>query len=422
MRSFILRIILSSLAAITSFVATLQAQTIAITNGQVMTLSDQGTLDKATVLIKDGQITAVGQDVGIPSDARIIDATGKVVTPGLMNAYTRLGLTEIGSSEDSNSHSGKGQPFSAAFEVINGLNRQSVIIDAVRKEGVIRTVSIPSGSGHLFKGGSMMLTLGDDQAIVADYGPMVAQLMHGGNHAVAWTKLRMIFDQVKDYEKNRKNVLKGKGRRDYILSIEDMDALIPVLNGERKLALYLQRVDAIRQAIRLKEEYDLDLILMGVEEAWKVADELASANVPVVINASTNLPYSFKSTMATLRSAARLNEAGVLFAFSELGQTHQAENIRQLAGVSAGHGLDKEVSLKAITRFPAEIYGIDQQYGTIEAGKQADIVVWDGDPLEMTSNTDHVIVNGIEYPLVSRRTLLRDRYMNLSPEMPHAYQ
>ncbi|WP_138380572.1 amidohydrolase family protein [Luteithermobacter gelatinilyticus] len=397
------------------------AETIAITGGKVMTLGKQGTLEEATILIEDGKIRDVGPNVSIPNGVKVIYAGGKVVTPGFMNSHSRLGITEISLSEDSNSHSAREEPFSAAFEVRYGLNPESVVIDANRVEGLTRAVSAPSGSGRLFSGGGMILALGDGDRVTAGPGPLFANLLDGGNHAVAWTKLRLILDQVKEYEDRRSDVMKGRWRQEYLLPLEDMDALIPVVRGERKLVLALERAADIREAIRLKKDYDLDLILMDVPEAWKVADELAEAGIPVVIDAVANLPYQFPSIGASLSNAARLEQAGVLFAISSLGETHRAYLLGQLAGNAVAHGLSYEAALKAITVNPAKIFGIADRYGTLEKGKDADIVVWDGDPLEVATNPEHVLVKGVEYPLISRRTLLRDRYMKLDRDLPPAY-
>lgn len=395
------------------------AETVAITGGKVITMGKSGIIDGGTVVIEDGKIKQVGKEVKIPSDARLIDATGKVVVPGFMASDSRIGLSEISLTNDSNNHSAKGAPFSAAFDVRYGYNPDTPEVANNRAEGLTRTVAAPGGSGHLFAGSSAVVSLGAAPDMVR--GPMLAHLSDGGNASVAWTRMRIILDQVKAYAKDRSDVHEGEGRSGFLLSLEDMDALIPVVRGERKLALELERKADILQAIALKEEYDLDLILIGVPEAWKVAEELADAEIPVVIDAQADLPYKFTSLGSTLGNAARLEKAGVTFAISGLGVTHRAYLVSQWAGLAVAHGLSYEGALKAITVNPAKIYGISDSYGTLEKGMDADVVVWDGDPLEVTSNPDHIFVKGVEYPRVSRKTMLRDRYMKLDRSMPPAY-
>ena len=396
------------------------AETVAITGGKLLTMGKSGTIENGTVLIEDGKIKQVGADVKVPDGARVIDASGKVVAPGFMESATLIGLSEISLTKDSNNHSAKDAPFSAAFDVRYGINPDTVEVANHRNEGLTRTVAVPSGSGHLFSGGSAVLSLSGTPDVKK--GPIIASLSDGGNASVAWTRLRIILDQVKAYAKDRSDILNGKGRNQFLLSYEDMDALIPVIRGDRKLGLELQRKADILQAIALKEEYDLDLFLIGVPEAWKVADELAAADMPVVIDAQADLPYKFTSLGSTLHNAARLEQAGVTFAISSLGEAHRAYLISQWAGLAVAHGLSYDGALRAITVNPAKIYGIDDSYGSLEKGMDADVVVWDGDPLEVTSNPDHIFVQGVEYPRVSRKTMLRDRYLKLDPDMPHAYR
>jgi imidazolonepropionase-like amidohydrolase len=223
---------------------------------------------------------------------------------------------------------------------------------------------------------------------------------------------------VKHYQKNKKRVLMGQGRRDYILSSADMEALIPVALGKKKVAIILAGRNDIRQAIALKKEYGIDLIIIGAAEAWMVADELRDAKIPVVINSMANLPSGHDGLGSTLKNAARLEKAGVLFSLAAtgIGTTHTAYLVTQFAGNAVAHGLSYEGALKAITVNPAKIFGISKTYGSLSVGMDGDVVVWDGDPLEVTSNTDHVIVRGVEYELKSRRTMLRDRYINLNGE------
>lgn len=396
------------------------AETLAITGGTVHTLGKKGTLKNATILIEDGKIKAVGQNIRIPSGAEVIDARGKIVVPGSMHSGSRLGLSEISMTEDSNEHSAKKSPFSAAFDVRRGLKSNSIVIPDNRRHGLTHAITQPSGSDGIFSGSGAVISLTGTPDMVYRKGPMIANPSKAGNRNVAWIKMRLIFDQVKYYDRNRSAIQQGKGPGDFLLTTYNMAALVPVLKGKQKLVVLVDSEDDIRQAIALKKDYDLDLIISGAVEAWRVAEELVAAKVPVIIDPQTNLPGSFGRVAATFRNAALLEAAGVQFAISTGNVNHNAYMVNQMAGIAVAHGLDWSRALEAITLSPARIFGIDKSFGSLEKGKIANIVLWDGDPLEVTSNVSHVIVRGVNYPLVSRRTLLRDRYLDLTKK-PHAY-
>lgn len=423
MRKSILKIIMAT-SVVLSFGAILaQAQTLVIKGGTVHTLGKKGTLSNAIIVIENGIIKNVGQDISIPAGAEIIDATGKIVVPGSMNSGSILGLSEISLTKDSNEHSAKKSPFSAAFDVRHGLKSNSIVIAENRRQGLTHAITQSSGSDGIFSGSSAVISLTGDADMVYGKGPMIANPAKAGNRNIAWIKMRLIFDQVKYYDQNRSRIMKGDGPGDFLLSSYNMDALVPVLKGKQKLVVLVDSEDDIRQAIALKEDYGVDLILSGAVEAWKVAAELADAKIPVLINPQTNLPENFGKVGATSQNAALLDAAGVQFAISPGGRAanHNAFIVNQMAGFAVAHGLDWQHALEAITLNPARIFGIDKSFGSIEKGKIANIVLWDGDPLEVTSNTTHVIVRGVNHPLVSRRSLLRDRYLDLN-KRPHAYR
>lgn len=420
MRNSLLKI---TIAAAISLMGNLAlAQTLAIKGGTVHTLGKKGTLTNGTILIENGKIKAVGQNVKIPAGAVVIDATGKIVVPGFMHGGSRLGLSEVSLTKDSNEHDSKKSPFSAAFDVRYGLKSNSVVIADNRRQGLTHAISQPSGSDGMFSGSAAVISLTGGADMIFGKGPMIVSLAKAGNRNVAWAKIRLIFDQVKYYNQNRSRIMKGEGPGGFLLSTYNMDALMPVLARKQKLVLAVDSVDDIRQAIAFKKDYGLDLILSGAVEAWKVAEELAGAEIPLLIDPQANLPGSFGKLGATYGNAALLDAAGVLFAISPGGMAsnHNAFMVNQMAGLAVAHGLDWNRALEAISKNPARIFGIDRSFGSIEKGKIANIVLWDGDPLEVTSNPTHVIVKGVNHPLVSRRTLLRDRYLDLNKK-PFAY-
>ncbi len=416
MRKSVIKILLATAVTISFAGNMAHAKSLAIKGGTVHTLGKKGTLDNATIVIKDGIIKAVGQNITIPKGAEVIDATGKIIIPGAMHSGSRLGLSEISMTEDSNEHSARKSPFSAAFDVRRGLKSNSVVVDDNRRQGVTHAITRPSGSNGIFYGSAAVISLTGAADMIYGKGPMIANPANGGNRSVAWAKIRLILDQVKYYDQNRTRIMKGEGPDDFILSGYNMDALIPVLKARQKLVLMVNSEDDIRQAMALEADYGLDIILSGAAEAWKLADELAAAKIPVIINPETDLPGNFGMVGATLRNAALLDAAGVSFAISPGGMAanHNAFMIYQVAGLAVAHGLDWDRALEAITLNPARIFGINRSLGSIEKGKIANITIWDGDPLEVTSNTAYVIVKGVNHPLVSRRTLLRDRYLDLN--------
>jgi imidazolonepropionase-like amidohydrolase len=183
----------------------------------------------------------------------------------------------------------------------------------------------------------------------------------------------------------------------------------------------VDRAADLRTALALRREFPLRLILAGAAEGWMVAHELAQAGVAVLVNPMTNLPERFEALGATLENAARLAAAGVTVAFMT-GDAHNARNLKQGAGNAVAYGLPWDAALRAMTVVPAQIWGLADRLGSLEPGKEADVVVWDGDPLEVTTFADHVLIGGVEMPMTTRQTLLRDRYRRLDGELPPAYQ
>jgi imidazolonepropionase-like amidohydrolase len=164
----------------------------------------------------------------------------------------------------------------------------------------------------------------------------------------------------------------------------------------------------------LAREYRIDVVIQGGIEAWKVADALARADVTVMLTPSANLPGSFDALGARLENAAMLAEAGVDVVIADMGEAHNVRNLKQEAGIAVAYGLDPETALSALTLNVARAYGMDARYGSISRGKIANLVVWPGDPFELSNWPEHVWIRGRAVPMVSRQTLLRDRYLDLS--------
>jgi imidazolonepropionase-like amidohydrolase len=397
------------------------AQTIAITGGTVIPVSGPR-IPNGTVVIRDGRIVAVGAGVAIPEGAQRIDATGKWVTPGLFESSTNLGLTEVGSVDETNDYRIRepqgGDQVAAAFNVADGINPRSMVIPVTRIAGVTTVVSRPSGG--LIAGQAIAIDLlgnrVEDMLIVsplAMFASMGENSRDAGSGARAGQSMRLreVLEDARAWARNRQAFERGE-TRDFSVSRLDLEALQPVLAGREALVVEAHRASDIQTVIRIAREYGLKLVIDGGTEAWMVADDLARAQVPVLVKVLNNLPGSYETLGATYENAARLRRAGVQVAITS-GETFKAYNIRQEAGNAVAYGLPWDEAFRAVTLAPAQIWGVADRYGSLEAGKVANVVVWSGDPLELLTRVEHVIIRGHEVPLTSRETELRDRYRHL---------
>lgn len=419
--------------ALTAISLSSVAATTAIVGGKVHTVGPMGTIENGTVLIVDGRIAAVGDDVSVPAGAETIDATGKVVTPGLFSPFGQLGLVEVSSSAGPTDYSQRGTQFTAGFDVADAYDRRSTLIAINRIEGVTRAVVAPtpgypdeSGSGHILAGLAAIVNLGDHNVLDQRGAAMVVVLgqsgsnFAGGTRTAAWLTLRNALDEAIDYREHKGDFERGM-RRDYVHSVNDLEALQGVINGNTPMIVSIGRATDIEVLIDLVDKYGVTAIIIGGYEAWMLADELAAANIPVIVGPSANLPGNFDAINARFGNAAILAAAGVKIAIADGdSQTHNARNITQSAGIAVAHGLDWDAALRAITLAPAEIFGMANTTGSIETGKAADVVIWPGDPLELTNYPEAVFINGEAIPMISRQTLLRDRY--LQSGKPPAYR
>jgi imidazolonepropionase-like amidohydrolase len=413
---------------VTAGTATAQTHsTIAIVGATVHTMGSAGTLQDATVLIEGGRIRAVGKGLAIPPGARTIDAHGKVVTPGLFDSLTQLGIVEVNAVAGTRDGSEQNDRITAAFDVADALNPRSMLLPINRVEGLTRAVVAPGNGKSLIAGRGAVIHLGlgpdllvrSPVAMFAVLGEEGARLA-GGSRSAAMLVLREALDDALDYAAHRE-AWERAARRPYTLSRLDLEALLPVARGELPLVLSVQRASDIEAALKLGRERHLKLILAGCDEAWMVADEIAAAQVPILINPLDDLPSTFQQLGATLENAARLHKAGVTFAFMS-GDAHNARNLRQAAGNAVAYGLPWDEALRAMTVNPAHIWHLEDRLGSLEPGKEADLVIWDGDPLEVTSGAEKVFIRGVEMPTKTRQTELRDRYKNLGGPLPPAYQ
>ncbi len=419
--------------ALLLFALPLSAATTAIVGGEIHTVGPQGTIENGTVLIVNGLIVAVGDDVEVPDGAETVDASGKIVTPGLFSPFGYLGLVEVGLSAGPLDYAQRGDRFTAGFDIADAYNPRSTLVAVNRIEGVTRAVVAPSpaspdetGSGHVIAGLAAVVNLGDSDAIDQRRAAVVVTLgepgaaLSGGSRTGAWLRLRNALDEALDYREHKSDFDRGM-RRDYVHGVADLEALQGVINGNTPLIVDVNRASDIEVLIDFANEYSVKVIILGGVEAWMLADELAAERIPVIMDPTANLPGSFDSLNARFGAANVLAQAGVRVVIT-MGRwsTHNARNLAQAAGNAVAHGLDWDAALRAITLTPAEIFGMAATTGSLEAGKAADVIIWPGDPLELTNYPDRVFINGEAVPMQSRQTLLRDRY--LQADGPPAYR
>jgi imidazolonepropionase-like amidohydrolase len=414
----LLRVLLLSGLAVTT-----QAETIAITNARVLTMSTGGDIDSGTVIVRDGAIAAVGKNVPVPKDARVIDAKGQILTPGMVATVTPLAINDtIGSG-----YAGRASTnprLSAAFDVSYDVVPTSPQIGEARIEGVTRAVVTPNAPGgpnvtRIFGGQVAIIHLGEaadltvrrHAAMFLDTGEQ-GETVAGGGQGALQVRLRQAFADARAYAKNRASFDMAR-MEEQSLSRADLEALIPVVEGREPLLVEVNRAPDIHHILTLAREQKVKIILSGAAEAWMVAEEIAAANVPVVIDAEENQAFTFDSLNATYENARILHDAGVLIAFkpSVARIVFLIRTPRFIAGRTARFGLSPHDALAAITINPARIFGFADRFGSIEQGKDADLVLWSGDPLETTTVARMVMIRGVEQSLAARNRQLRDRYI-----------
>jgi len=389
--------------------------------GAEVHVGDGSVVDDAVVELRGSRIVSVGsssQRGSLPADATVVDLTGKRITPGFIAAATPLGLVEIGlesATVDTERH--EPHPVRAGYDASMAVNADSSLIPVSAIEGITSAAVTPSGGLLSGQVAWIDLVAGDHAGIVARPRIAVAgQLGQGvaGSRAAGFAWLRRALDDAR-FHRERRTAYERRQTRDLDAHRLDLEALEPVLDGTTPLVVRADRASDLLALARLARADGLRMVVVGAAEGWKVADALAEAKVAVIVQPSANLPTGFDTLGARLDNAALLHAAGVELGLAALGDPHNVRNVSQEAGIAVANGLPPDAALTAVTLGLARIYGMDDHYGSIAAGKVANLVIWDGDPFELSQWPAQVYVRGEAIPMRSRQTLLRDRYRGPSP-------
>lgn len=393
------------------------AKTLAITNAQIHTAAEQGTLNHATVVIQEGIITAINPEQILADE--IIDAQGRHLTPGIIAPQTIIGLVEVNAVGSSKDDADKDADIT--FDPSFAFNPTSSLIPYTRKGGVTSTIIRPGGGSSVYQGLNAHLDLSGDlqtsliQSSVGVYANITPE--SHGSRALKIQKLANSLADRQEALQKEKNNASEKDQEQTNTPNKKEELLDALLSGNKTLTVYANRASDLLQLIKLKQDYDLKMVIQGAGDAPIVAKQLALAEIPVIIMPLNNLPHSFDSLHHSLTDAAQLFAAGVKVIFMEY-ESHNQYQLRLLAGNAIANGVSQQDALTAITSNVATAYSLNA--GQIKIGKRADLVLWDGDMFDVSGQVKTIWINGKEISTESRHDQLRERYRQRNA-MPTAY-
>ena len=416
---------LTLIAATTLHAAILRAETTAFTDATVHPVSGPSIVG-ATVVVTDGKITAVGAGITPPAGAKVVSCAGKHIYPGLISAYTVLGLIEVNSVLGTNdqSETGNVNPNTRAEVQINP---ESDLLPVTRVSGITSALSVPRGGA--ISGTSALIHLDgwtqEDMTVAKPVGLHVNWPSLSINRA--WWETRSEEDQrrareeavqaIRDAFEDARAYWKARGaegkagvpRHDRDVK---WDAMGRALRGEIPVMFHADALNQIRSVLRFADEQKLaKVVLVGGDDAWRIADELKARDIAVITGEPLALPRrGYEPYDTGMSAAAKLHAAGVRFCISDGGGSTNARNLGHEAAMAAAFGLPRDEALKSITLYPAQILGVGDRLGSIEPGKVADLIVTDGDPLEITTRVEQVYINGRSASMETRHTRLFHKY------------
>jgi imidazolonepropionase-like amidohydrolase len=414
------------------------AQDVVVTNAKLVIGDGSAPVDGGTVVVRGGRVVSAGRGVAVPAGVQTIDAGGRFVTPGIVAGFTRLGIVEVDGVSATNDAAAANSVFNAALNVADAVNPRATPIAINRSEGVTRAIVAPDTGGSIFGGQGAVIDLGNDMDAVTrarafqfmEWGEAGARAA-GGSRPALIARFRNALFEAREYGRNPASFAdRGK---DALLTRADAQALQGVLSGQVPLLVHVERGSDILGVLSLKREFaGLRPVLVGAAEGWTVAAQIAAAQVPVIASALADLPASFEQLAATQSNIGRMKAAGVTVAIGMINddEARQARLVRQYAGnlvalsrIPGAAGLDWGAAFATISSLPARAIGMDGEIGSLRAGRRGDVVIWDGDPLEIGSMPTQLFIDGIEQPLTNRQTKLRDRYLTPTEQgLPKAYQ
>jgi hypothetical protein len=408
------------IAALAAFSMAVQADTIMIRGATLHTMGEDGTLDNTDVLISDGKIQRIGKELPVPQDdVYVFDAEGKPLTPGFFTGITNIGITEVSAvaaSSDASLAMQEMREMRPEFNVVPAYNPNSSLVPVTRIEGFSFALLGAGTKGSIFGGQGQVVALdGGYQSFIGNSVLFInvggdASSLSGGSRAAQWMILDQAMQEADIPPVSTESAVLTRAGRGTLSAYADSG----------KVVFNVDRASDILATLRFAQRYGLDAVVAGGTEAWMVAEQLSAAQVPVLLDPLVNLPGNFDRLGARLDNAAILEAAGVTVAISGAG-SHNARKQRQMAGNAVSHGLPYSAGIAALTSNPARIFGVSDSQGIIEKGRKASVVLWSGDPLEVTSAAEVVVINGKLMPMESRQTKLRDRYLPENPAMPRAY-
>ena len=381
---------------------------------------------KGNILIENGTIKRISS-ANMQADF-VIDASGMIVTPGIIGTDTNIGIVEIGALSVTRDDSS--DIYSIGFSIHDAFNPKSTLIPWNRSNGVTSALSLPQNTSSPIGGlGSYFLLDGELDITSNKDIVMIGNVGGSSNNSRAETFA--VMDDLLSFassinardlssDSDIADLIEGSTIADFMeLHPRDVKALFKLVNDKLPLIISTHRASDILKLIELKEKYSLNLIIKGAQDASLVASQIAESNIPLIINPINNIPDSFDELASNIQMASRLEKKGIDIMFNT-PRSHNFHLVRQGAGVAVANGMSYEAAIKAITSTPANVFNIDQR-GEIKTGYFADIVIWDADPLEPSSMPEYVFINGKAIDLTTRSSRLRDMYTT-QPEKPNTYR
>ena len=412
-------------AALIFNIYTVEAKSIVIKNAMIY----DGINDNAfsgNILIEDGLIKKVSQS-SIQGDT-VIDAEGKIVTPGFIASDTEIGIVEIGAL--SVTRDDQSSIYSIGFSIHDAFNPNSTLIPWNRSNGITSAITLPRNTSSPIGGLASFFSLNGSLQIDSEQDiAMIGRI--GGSSSSSRSEMLALTDDILSFASTLNNksmksnldinqIIDDSSLADYLeLKPRDVKALYRLINEKLPLIIKANRASDILKLLELKKKYNLNLIIIGAQEASLVAKEISTSNTPLIVNPTNNIPGSFDELASNINLSSRLEKEGIRLMFNA-SRDHNYHLIRQGAGIAVANGMSYGGAIRALTSNVAKSFNIANR-GEIKPGNIADIVIWEADPLEPSSMPEKVFINGVDMDLTTRSTRLRDRYIK-NLDKPNTYR